>query len=216
MARKEKNIHYVYKTTCNVTGRYYVGMHSTINENDGYMGSGLRLKRSIRKYGAENHTKEILEYFDTRELLVEAEKKSITPEMISDKNCMNLMLGGQGGFISDEQQRYRASCAGKASNKVLWSGENRIKNQLRVSKQSKELWNDSNKRQQLLKNIDWTGKSHSDETKKLMSETSKGMGKGKTNSQYGTCWITKDGLNKKIKNEDIDNYLNDDWVKGRK
>ena len=52
--RKVKNIHYIYKTTCNITGRWYVGMHSTSNENDGYMGSGKRLRYSIRKYGKEN------------------------------------------------------------------------------------------------------------------------------------------------------------------
>jgi hypothetical protein len=32
-----------------------------------------------------------------------------------------------------------------------------------------------------------------------MSENKKGTGIGETNSQYGTCWITKDGENKKIK-----------------
>ncbi len=38
---------------------------------------------------------------------------------------------------------------------------------------------------------------------------------GTANSQYNTCWITKDGLNKKIKKEDIDQYHNEGWVKGR-
>ena len=48
-----------------------------------------------------------------------------------------------------------------------------------------------------------------------MSESSKGTGVGKTNSQYGTCWITKDGSNKKIKKEDLDSFINEGWVKGR-
>ena len=59
-------------------------------------------------------------------------------------------------------------------------------------------------------------KKHSEETKKLMSESSKGNGVGETNSQYGTCWITKDGINKKIKKEDLETYQLDGWVKGRK
>jgi hypothetical protein len=49
-----------------------------------------------------------------------------------------------------------------------------------------------------------------------MSETSKGMGVGKENSQYGTCWITKNGTNKKIKKEEIDKWYKIGWVKGRK
>ena len=56
MARKKPHIHYIYKTTCNVTKRYYIGMHSTTNLEDGYLGSGKRLRYSIRKYGKENHT----------------------------------------------------------------------------------------------------------------------------------------------------------------
>ena len=98
MARAEKTIHYLYKTTCIITGRYYIGMHSTCNVGDGYMGSGRRLTASLRKYGVDNHKKEILEFFDNRDLLIEAEIKAITPEMITDNNCMNLMGGGTGGF----------------------------------------------------------------------------------------------------------------------
>ena len=90
MARKEKTIHYLYKTTCLVTGKYYIGMHSTSNLDDGYMGSGKRLRYNIRKYGVDNHNKEILEFFETRELLIEAEINAITEDMIVDINCMNL------------------------------------------------------------------------------------------------------------------------------
>jgi hypothetical protein len=48
-----------------------------------------------------------------------------------------------------------------------------------------------------------------------MSYAKLGKGVGDANSQYGTCWVTKDGLNKKIKKEDLDSYINDGWVKGR-
>jgi hypothetical protein len=59
-------------------------------------------------------------------------------------------------------------------------------------------------------------KKHSDKTKQLISEKMKGMGIGENNSQYGTCWITKDGANKKIKKEEIETYLNEGWLRGRK
>jgi NUMOD3 motif len=212
MARKEKTIHYLYKTTCNVNGRYYVGMHSTNNLEDGYMGSGRRLRASMRKYGIENFNKEILEFFETREMLVEAEIKAITPEMITDKNCMNLMGGGTGGFISDEQQRHRSICAGKAF-------ADKLKNDMDFSKyhstRSSELLKSIHKKGKIKYNT-FEGKGHSEETKQLMSEIKKGTGVGETNSQFGTCWITKDGTNKKIKKEDLETYLNESWVKGRK
>lgn len=61
----------------------------------------------------------------------------------------------------------------------------------------------------------FTGKKHSEEAKKKMSESSKERGKGKSNSQSGTCWITNEVENKKIKKEDINSYLKSGWRKGR-
>ena len=217
MARKEKNIHYIYKTTCVITGRWYIGMHSTNNLEDGYMGSGLRLRRSIRKYGVENHVKEILEFFETRELLIEAEKQAITPEMLTDTNCMNLMGGGKGGFISEEQQKHRSICAGIAfakryKNDDAFREEVLKKRNLGVIKAHKEG---------KIKYNNFEGKTHSDETKALMSEIKKGTGVGVQNSQYGTMWIhcKASGEVKKIKKEDWFSYLIKSdcvWEQGRK
>ena len=115
MGRKKANIHYIYKTTCNVTGKWYVGMHSTSNLEDGYIGSGLRLRRSIRKYGVDNHTKEILEYCNSREELVLREIEIVNSELVSDENCMNLKCGGSGGFCNEEHRLkcYEAGLIGK-------------------------------------------------------------------------------------------------------
>ena len=54
MSRKEKEYHFIYKTMNLINEKYYIGMHSTDNLNDGYIGSGKRLWHSIRKYGKEN------------------------------------------------------------------------------------------------------------------------------------------------------------------
>ena len=212
MARKEKTIHYIYKTTCIVTGKWYVGMHSAYNLEDGYMGSGKILRYSIRKYGTENHTKEILEYLPTRELLVLREIEIVTKELISDGKCMNLKEGGTGGWINEEH-RIKCSKAGNAAKKIklkndLEYRQNYINKRLKNILESNALGKNDSMR--------FTGKFHSDETKQLMSEIKKGTGTGETNSQYGTCWITKDSINKKIKKEDLETYLNEGWLKGRK
>jgi hypothetical protein len=74
MARKEKKYHFIYKTTNLLSGKYYIGMHSTNNLADGYMGSGRRLRYSINKYGEENHKVEILEFVDNRAELIKREE----------------------------------------------------------------------------------------------------------------------------------------------
>lgn len=62
-----------YKITCNITGKFYIGSHKTDDINDSYMGSGRFIRESIKKYGVENHTKEILGIFDNREESIKLE-----------------------------------------------------------------------------------------------------------------------------------------------
>ena len=43
-----KKKHYlVYKTTCLVNGKIYIGQHQTYDLNDGYIGSGIELQKAI-------------------------------------------------------------------------------------------------------------------------------------------------------------------------
>lgn len=90
--------HFIYKTTNVLTGKFYVGMHSTNKMSDGYLGSGVYLRRSLRKYGRENHALEILETLPTRELLVARESVVVNEELLRNPLCMNLKPGGVGGF----------------------------------------------------------------------------------------------------------------------
>ena len=63
----------------------------------------------------------------------------------------------------------------------------------------------------------FTGKKHKEETKEKQKDTFKKINhqKGSKNSQFGTCWITKDCVNKKIKKEDLKIFKKDGWKKGR-
>jgi len=216
MPRKQKSIHYLYKTTCLVTGRYYIGMHSTNNLEDGYMGSGKRLRYSIRKYGKENHVKEILEFFDSRELLVEAEKKVVSSDLIKDKMCMNIVEGGTGGntysFVTKESKEKMLN--GLSLGRVIYC--DRIKNDLEFrNKMLRVLAKnrlDSINSGKFKNNKTFKGKNHSEKTKLLMSEKAK-QRIGDKNSQYGTMWITNGIENRKIKKEDV---IPAGWYKGRK
>lgn len=217
MARKQKKYHYIYKITCDVTNRYYIGMHSTNDLNDGYMGSGKRLWNSLNHHGKDNHTKEILAFYDNRELLVEAEKESITLDMVGDKDCMNLTLGGNGSFeaINGNGLNNKVNQNQKGGDAIA----KRLKNDPELRKRYAEMGAKNFKEAHAAGKIRYDtfkDKSHSEETKKKMSESKKGKYGGKDNPSYGSCWITKEGSNKKIKKENLDTYLEEGWVKGRK
>lgn len=90
----DRKYHYIYKIT-RFDGKYYIGLHSTDNLDDGYFGSGERLWKSINYYGKDKHTKQILEFFDTRADLIAREKELVTKQLIeTDAGCLNLVPGG--------------------------------------------------------------------------------------------------------------------------
>lgn len=94
---QNKIYHIVYCTKCIITKKWYIGVHSTNNLDDGYLGSGKVIKRSIKKYGAENHTKEILFNVDTREDALSLEATMVRESTLKLPRCMNLNPGGMAG-----------------------------------------------------------------------------------------------------------------------
>ena len=63
----------------------------------------------------------------------------------------------------------------------------------------------------------WEGRKHSKESIQKQKDTYKRTKhqQGERNSCYGTCWITKDYVNKKIKKEELLTYEQNGWKLGR-
>jgi hypothetical protein len=76
--------HFIYKT-CSPSGLYYYGRHSTLNVDDGYLGSG----KWIRSIKDKSKLKRNIELFcETFEELLIKEKEYISKH-INDSKCMN-------------------------------------------------------------------------------------------------------------------------------
>lgn len=95
---KEKHI--VYKTTNNINGKVYIGVHSTFNYDDGYLGSGIILKEAIKKYGKTNFYRKILFVYDSKIDAFEKEKELVDIDFIDRDDTYNLSIGGLGGNSS--------------------------------------------------------------------------------------------------------------------
>lgn len=108
--------HFVYKTTCLVNGKRYIGKHSTNNLNDGYLGSGVVLKKAIAKYGVDAFERKILRMCDTLEECMQLEALLVDETIIESDEYYNLKCGGFGGVYSQE---VKDKISKKASGRIM-------------------------------------------------------------------------------------------------
>lgn len=99
----------VYKTTCLVNGKIYIGVHRTEDPNvfDGYIGCGMTsanpalhktvFHKAVHKYGYHNFKRETLYVFDHKKPAYKKEAEIVTPEFIAMNDNYNTAIGGGGG-----------------------------------------------------------------------------------------------------------------------
>ena len=218
MARKERKYHYIYKIICLKNEKYYIGMHSTDNLEDGYMGGGKRIKNSVNKHGKDAHRKDILEFFENREDLVNREMQLINEELLRDPMCMNLNLGGEGDIRWARESRQRGAINANLKN---WKNPEFVKKMKAVSSSTlKKLWDDPYYREIFLEAgaNSFKGKTHTEEFRKKISEINSASQKGEGNSQYGKIWIYNDEIkiNKRIREDELKEMLDAGFKRGLK
>jgi hypothetical protein len=111
--------HLVYKVRNTINNKYYIGIHSTKDIDDGYMGSGTAIKKAIMKHGKENFTKEILWKPKTRAQALLIEHMLVTKQVVDSRDNYNLTEGGE-GFNSDRFDGWNQSTEQRSK---LFSGE---------------------------------------------------------------------------------------------
>lgn len=224
--------YYFYKTTNKVNGRYYLGVHHSVDpKNDTYIGSGFLLKRAIERYGRENFSTEILKYFDTMEEAYSYEREQVTKEVLQDPKCYNLVLGGKGGCNEDIRMNN-----GVREIKVHFSKEplmqeqgwvrgnlprtEETKNKIRISnsKPKTELH-----RQHLRKPKFGARGKHcmnngKTEIRVRNEEVEHYQKEGWVLGQLRgvTAWICKEDRNKLVRKDELQKYLEEGWQPGQR
>jgi len=89
---------HLYKITDVMSGKFYIGKHLGETQ-DGYWGSGVRLKNYVKKYGKTNLKYEIL-LIGQHSYVLEIENKYVTLDFIkANPDCLNLQQGGEKGNL---------------------------------------------------------------------------------------------------------------------
>ena len=220
--RDNMQLYFLYQTTNLLNNKIYVGVHTTSNLDDGYMGSGKILIRSIAKHGIENFRRDVIEYFNTPAEMYAREKEVVTAEFLLREDTYNLKHGGFGGFdyinkITSSEDKSRAGRMGqeaamRSGNVNRFTREDGIKARAVLAHKMKtdpefkarhkQNWSDAQ-----LKSSTLEVRAKCKETYKAIEHQ-----QGTKNSQYGTMWITDGTSNKKIKS---DAAIPVDWYKGR-
>ncbi len=160
----QRKFHYIYKITrTDGSGKYYIGMHSTDDLEDGYFGSGTLLWHSIKKHGKEKHVMEILEYLPSRAALRLREKELVNQDLLKNPLCLNLKGGGDGGLLTEEiKEKIRKSAIGR---------EHSPQTKMKMSETRKNVPKSDVHRMNIsASHLGKTGHKHTEETKKKLSD----------------------------------------------
>lgn len=233
--------YYFYKITNNINGKFYYGVHKTTNIDDGYMGSGVYLRRAYNKHGIENFTKTILKYFSNSDDMYKYEAEIVTEDLVRNPMCYNINLGGRGGspkgelnplyhkdFTQEHKDNISNSLKGKKKSDIHCK-------HLSESMKGREAWNKGksgytcNMSEQGKQNISNYWKTHKRnkeqyqkcwDTRKQKGTTNAMHGKHQSEHQKETLrqmkWMYKVGSIIRVNQNDVEHYKNMGYELGRK
>lgn len=190
---------YIYKTTNTITNKIYIGQKkSEIFIGENYLGSGVRLKSSIKHHGKNNFKVELIEWCYSKQELDEREKFWIN--YFDSRNPdigYNITVGGDG---TTGCKIWNKGLTKNDDSRLIQSEEEKLKRSKSLSKAHKE------------------GKFHyeemfTSEVRNKMSERAKNRPHPPTT--LGTICFTNGVINKMLYPEQFDDYIKLGFYQGK-
>lgn len=186
--------YYTYRVDCTAVGwegYYYLGQHTTSNLDDGYKGSGKKLKEYYKLY-PNDYTFTIIEFYSNKTELDIAEQTLLSDLWKTDSYCLNCMSGGSGGWsivnkrgVLSEEHKQKISKAQRG--KKLTEDH---KKKLSEARKGKKPWNTGKNIGPMSgKTSPNKGKKMSEEQKQKLSTLNKG--RHRVYREDGTYYYTK-------------------------
>jgi len=220
-----KTYYTIYQTTNLINNKIYIGMHVTQSLTDNYLGSGVKLKKAIKKYGKENFKKEILFIFNNFADMQQKEIEIINEEFVKSRHTYNVQLGGKGSWHYVNTTGLNGTRKGVERRMQLLLDPDWIKKwkelqAIGVSRNANIFEQIAKRKETLLKRYGTlktnNGSPHTEISKKKISNAKKGKCKGKKNPAYGTVLIHNIDLKKtkRVNREMLDTWINAGWQLG--
>lgn len=190
---------YIYKTTNLVNNKIYIGQKKSKNFlKEEYLGSGVRLNSSIQHYGKDKFKVELIEWCKNKKELDEREKFWIKEYNSRDPEIgYNITIGGDG---TTGCNIWNKGLTKEIDSRLIQSEEEKAKRALSLSKAHKEgKFNYE--------------KMFTNEVRKRMSDKAKARPHPPTTK--GRISYTDGFNNKMIKPDQIEEYENKGWIKGK-
>lgn len=206
----------VYKITNTVNNKIYVGVHTTNDKSDNYMGSGVLIKRAIDKYGVDKFVKEILYECNTKDEMLLREADIVNDEFLARPDTYNLIHGGKKSWW--DYANITGANITDINGENFYKHKNKMKTdicyrEMIASKISTALLDYYIEHENSFKN-----RTHSLESKQKIGKTNSINQKGEGNSNYGNMWIhnNDEKISKCISKLDVNRWLDIGWIIGRK
>lgn len=194
----------IYKTINLVNGKIYIGKNK--NCDGDYLGSGVLIRRAIKKYGKENFKKEIIDTATTVEELNEKEIFWIDKLNSKDKTIgYNLADGGDGGDLisnSSKKEHFLEYCRNRKGEKNGMYGRKHSPESIKKMKEKKKgqrvgipTWNKG-----------MSIKNYSENYKNFFNKDKRGPDKRTKNKKY--IFISPEKISYEINGDEFHEFLN--------
>ena len=233
-------VHYVYKLTFVPDNRfYYYGKHSTKNLNDNYGGRGALVYRWKKKYGSQCFRREILSFWPSKDLALKEEHRIVGNLWTTDPFCLNQCPGGENNgtidntglvwvtlgeqqklikpeFIQNYEERgWRKGVPESVRKKSSLSQKGRKfseehKKALSLAKLGTTIPKDVRKKMSLAAK----GRPKSEEARSNMRKAQQALSEYHRQLCHNSAWVKKNGISKKIKKDELNQYLSQGWERG--
>ena len=186
-----KKYYTIYQITDLISGKIYIGKHETDNLNDKYMGSGNLVTRAQKKHGLENFKKDILFIFDNENDMNAKEAELVSEEFCLREDTYNICPGGKGGWgYINKSGKNLYSKNGQSGygleNIINGQHQNKLKSDPIYSEDYKNKVSEGLKEYYNRGGVNaFSGKVHTEETKRKIGSKNSISQSGSGNSQYG-------------------------------